>query len=223
MLIRTTLPMPIGHTATRLLPGACLLATFLICGTVDAAQNTTSPETAQPTRASAIFAGGCFWCMEPPFDKLEGVISTTSGYTGGQTPSPSYEQVSAGGTGHAEAVRIVYDPQKIDYKTLLDVFWHNVDPVDFGGQFCDRGNQYRSAIFYENEEQRELAERSRDELAQSGRLDAPIATEIAPASAFYPAEDYHQDYYHKNTLRYHFYRYNCGRDQRLETLWGNGE
>jgi len=199
------------------------MASFLICGVARADKDTGAPETTQPEVATATFAGGCFWCMEPPFDKLAGVISTTSGYTGGHTPSPSYEQVSAGQTGHAEAVRIVYDPNKIDYMTLLDVFWHNVDPVDSGGQFCDRGDQYRSAIFYESDEQRQIAERSKDDLAQSGRLNAAIATEIAPASTFYPAEGYHQDYYQKNSLRYHFYRYNCGRDKRLDTVWGDGE
>ena len=171
--------------------------------------------------AVAIFAGGCFWCMEPPFDKLDGVISTTSGYIGGDVPNPTYEQVSAGATGHAEAVRVVYDPDEVGYEQLLEVFWHNVDPVDAGGQFCDRGSQYRSAIFHRDGRQERLAEASRERLAQSGRFEAPIATEIVPADTFYPAEDYHQDYYQEHPLRYRFYRFNCGRDARLEAIWGD--
>lgn len=178
-------------------------------------------EDSSGTLATAVFAGGCFWCMEPPFDKLTGVVSTTSGYTGGHVADPSYEQVSSGTTGHAEAVRVEYDPKQIDYTQLLDVFWHNVDPLDAGGQFCDRGSQYRSAIFYENDRQRQLAEQSKEELEDSGRFDQPIATEIVSAGAFYPAEDYHQNYYEKNAYRYKFYRYLCGRDERLQELWGN--
>jgi peptide-methionine (S)-S-oxide reductase len=170
--------------------------------------------------AEATFAGGCFWCMEPPFDKLDGVVSTTSGYTGGHVKNPSYEQVSAGGTGHAEAVQVVYDPAKVSYQKLLDVFWHNVDPLDATGQFCDKGSQYRSIIFYHNDEQRRLAEASKAALEASGRFGQPVVTEIVPATAFYPAEDYHQDYYQKNPIRYRFYRYGCGRDKRLEALWG---
>ena len=170
--------------------------------------------------AEATFAGGCFWCMEPPFDKLAGVVSTTSGYTGGQVKNPSYEQVSAGGTGHAESVQVVYDPAKVSYQKLLDVFWHNVDPLDAAGQFCDKGHQYRTAIFYHDDEQRRLAEASKAALEASGRLRQPIVTEIVPAATFYPAEDYHQDYYQKNPIRYRFYRYGCGRDKRLEQLWG---
>jgi peptide-methionine (S)-S-oxide reductase len=169
--------------------------------------------------ATAIFAGGCFWCMEAPFDALDGVISTTVGYTGGHTDAPSYEQVSSGSTGHAEAVRVVYDPKKLSYQKLLEVFWHNVDPLDAGGQFCDRGTQYRSAIFATNAEQRRLAEASKRELAASGRLQGKIVTEIVPAGPFYPAEEYHQDYYRKNPIRYRFYRRGCGRDHRLEQLW----
>lgn len=172
--------------------------------------------------ATATFAGGCFWCMEPPFDKLDGVASTTSGYTGGQTRNPSYEQVSAGRTGHAESVQILYDPKKISYEKLLNVFWHNVDPVTADGQFCDHGNQYRTAIFYHGEEQKKLAEQSKQALEKSGKLKKPIVTEIVPAGEFYPAEDYHQDYYQKNPLRYKYYRFSCGRDQRLEELWGKG-
>jgi peptide-methionine (S)-S-oxide reductase len=168
---------------------------------------------------TAIFAGGCFWCMEGPFDVLPGVVSTTSGYTGGHLANPSYQQVSAGGTGHAESVLVRYDPRKIDYATLLDVFWHNVDPFAVDAQFCDHGHQYRSAIFYADDAQRRLAEASKARLqAQFGK---PIATAIEPAGPFYPAETYHQDYYEKNPVRYKFYRYHCGRDQRLEQVWGD--
>ncbi len=170
--------------------------------------------------ATATFAGGCFWCMEPPFDALDGVVSTTSGYTGGHAKNPTYEEVSAGGTGHAEAVRLVYDPRKIGYAELLDVFWHNIDPLDRGGQFCDKGSQYRSAVFYHDETQRRLAEASKRELGASKRFDRPIVTEIVPAAEFYLAEEYHQDYYRKHPIRYRFYRYTCGRDQRLAALWG---
>jgi peptide-methionine (S)-S-oxide reductase len=158
--------------------------------------------------------------MEPPFDKLEGVVSTTSGYTGGDQQNPTYKQVSAGGTGHTEAVEVLYDPEKISYAELLDVFWRNVDPLTADRQFCDVGSQYRTGIFFHNEDQKRLAEQSKQALTMSDRFDKPIVTEIAPAREFYPAEDYHQDYYQKNPLRYKFYRYQCGRDQRLEELWG---
>jgi peptide-methionine (S)-S-oxide reductase len=170
---------------------------------------------------TATFAGGCFWCVEADFDKVPGVISTTSGYTGGQVANPSYEQVSHGGTGHAEAVEIAFDPAKVSYQKLLDVFWHNIDPLAKDAQFCDHGNQYRSAIFYHGEEQRRLAEASKAEVAK--RFEQPIATEIVPAGPFYKAEDYHQDYYMKNPVRYKFYRFNCRRDARLEALWGKKE
>jgi peptide-methionine (S)-S-oxide reductase len=170
--------------------------------------------------ALATFAGGCFWCMEPPYDKLDGVLATTSGYTGGSQLDPTYQEVSGGGTGHTEAVQITYDPSKVTYETLLEVFWRNVDPLDAGGQFCDRGSQYRTGIFVHDEEQRRLAEASKQALESGGRFDQPIVTEVTTASAFYPAEDYHQDYYEKNPVRYKFYRWNCGRDQRLAELWG---
>ena len=179
--------------------------------------------TSDKSLATATFAGGCFWCMEPPFDKLDGVISTTSGYTGGHKKNPTYQEVSAGGTGHAESMQVLYDPAKVSYAKLLDVFWHNVDPLTLNAQFCDHGTQYRTAIFYHNEEQKRLAEASKQELEKSGRFPQPIVTEIVPASEFYPAEDYHQDYYQKNPIRYKFYRYNCGRDARLEELWGKAE
>jgi peptide-methionine (S)-S-oxide reductase len=171
--------------------------------------------------AKATFAGGCFWCVEADFDKVEGVISTTSGYTGGRSVNPSYEEVSRGGTGHAEAVEIVYDPAKVSYEKLLDVFWHNIDPLAKDRQFCDHGDQYRSAIFYHGQEQRALAEASKAQVAK--RFKQPIQTEIVAAEPFYKAEEYHQDYYKKNPIRYRFYRFNCGRDARLEELWGKNE
>jgi peptide-methionine (S)-S-oxide reductase len=158
--------------------------------------------------------------MEPPFDKTEGVLSTVSGYTGGQAENPTYEEVSAGGTGHYEAVKIEYDPAKISYEKLLDVFWPNVDPFDASGQFCDKGQQYRAAIFYATEAEKSLAGESKRRIEQ--KLGKTVATEVLPASAFYPAEDYHQDYYVKNPIRYRFYRYGCGRDARLKAVWGNG-
>ncbi|MDH5527816.1 MAG: peptide-methionine (S)-S-oxide reductase MsrA [Nitrospirota bacterium] len=170
--------------------------------------------------AVATFAGGCFWCMEGPFDVLNGVISTTAGYIGGHTKNPTYQQVSAGGTGHAEAVQVRYDPREITYGELLEVYWRNVDPVTLNRQFCDGGTQYRSAIFFHTPEQEAAARASRDALDASGRFDRPVVTEVAPATVFYPAEDYHQDFYVHNPIRYKFYRYNCGRDRRLEELWG---
>jgi peptide-methionine (S)-S-oxide reductase len=171
--------------------------------------------------AKATFAGGCFWCMEPPFDKLDGVISTTSGYTGGQKLNPTYEEVSAGRTGHAESVQIVYDPKKVSYEKLLEVFWHNVDPTQKDGQFCDHGNQYRTAIFVQDEEQKRAAETSKSALDKSKPFKAALVTEITAATQFYPAEEYHQDYYIKNPIRYKFYRNGCGRDARLKELWGD--
>jgi peptide-methionine (S)-S-oxide reductase len=169
-------------------------------------------------RAKATFAGGCFWCMEGPFDKLDGVISTTSGYTGGSKKNPTYQEVSSGGTGHTEAVEIVYDPAKVSYEKLLEVFWRNIDPLVRDRQFCDVGTQYRSGIFYHDELQKRLAEASKAEVQK--RFKQPIITEIVPASKFYPAEEYHQDYYKKNPIRYKFYRTGCGRDRRLAELWG---
>ncbi len=170
--------------------------------------------------AIATFAGGCFWCMEPPFEKLAGVVSVTSGYTGGHKSNPTYEEVSAGGTGHAESVQIVYDSTQISYAQLLQVFWHNIDPLAVNRQFCDGGSQYRSAIFYHNDEQRRLAEESKQKLEQIKKFDQPIVTEIVAASTFYKAEEYHQDYYKKNPVRYKVYRTGCGRDRRLKELWG---
>jgi peptide-methionine (S)-S-oxide reductase len=167
---------------------------------------------------TAVFAGGCFWCMEPPYDRLDGVVETISGYSGGKVANPTYEQVSSGRTGHAEVVQVKYDASKVSYPQLLEVFWRNVDPFDAGGQFCDRGNQYRSAIFYANEREKKLAEESKRALEQKFGKD--IATQIVPAATFYPAEDYHQNYYQRNPIRYKFYRYRCGRDQRLGEVWG---
>ncbi len=158
--------------------------------------------------------------MEPPFDKIPGVVSTTSGYAGGTVVNPAYEQVAAGGTGHAEVVQVVFDPRKVSYETLLEVFWRNVDPFDGGGQFCDRGSQYRSAIFYEGDDQKRAALASRESLEKSGRLPGPIMTEITPLKAFYPAEEYHQNFYLTNLRRYWSYRSGCGRDRRLRELWG---
>jgi peptide methionine sulfoxide reductase msrA/msrB len=169
---------------------------------------------------TATFAGGCFWCMESDFEKVSGVVEAVSGYTGGQKQNPTYEEVSAGGTGHAEAVQVTYDPAKITYKELLDVFWRHVDPTDAGGQFVDRGSQYRTAIFYHDEEQKRIAEDSREQMEKSSRISAPIVTEIVPLTEFYPAEDYHQDYYRHNPLRYRFYRLGSGRDQFLKSTWG---
>jgi len=168
---------------------------------------------------TATFAGGCFWCVESDFEKVDGVIEAISGYTGGEEPNPTYKQVSAGGTGHTEAVQVRYDPDKITYKELLDVFWRHMDPTDAGGQFVDRGSQYRSAIFYHDEEQKRIAEESKAELEKSGRFTKPIATEIVPLTEFYTAEDYHQDYYSKNPLRYKMYRYGSGRDKFLSRTW----
>lgn len=177
------------------------------------------PSAAIAETAFALFAGGCFWCMEPPFDKLPGVITTESGYTGGTVANPRYAQVSSGTTGHAEALKITYNPSQVSYAQLLIVFWHNIDPLAKDQQFCDAGNQYRSAIFYQDETQRQLAEQSKQQIATELK-GQPIHTAIVAATVFYPAEEYHQNYYQKNPLRYRYYRAQCGRDQRLEQLWG---
>jgi len=172
-------------------------------------------------QAVATFAGGCFWCMEPPFDALPGVISTTSGYTGGSKSKPTYEEVSSGRTGHTEAVQVVYDPKKVSYTKLLEVFWENIDPTVVDRQFCDVGNQYRTAIFYRGEEQKRLAEASKQALMKTKPFKDDIVTPIVPAGEFWPAEEYHQNYYMKNPVRYRFYRTGCGRDARLKELWGH--
>ena len=202
----------------RMIPTLAAVALALAAAGAVAQQDSNT--VTDDGQAVATFAGGCFWCMEPPYDKLDGVLATTSGYTGGDTVDPTYEQVSAGGTGHAEVVQITYDPSKVSYDELLEVFWRNVDPLDAGGQFCDRGEQYRTGIFVHDEEQQRLAEASKQDLEESKRFDRPIVTEIVAAGPFYPAEDYHQDYYEKNPIRYNVYRWNCGRDQRLTEVWG---
>ncbi|MGC3874003.1 peptide-methionine (S)-S-oxide reductase MsrA [Halomonas sp. GXIMD04776] len=176
------------------------------------------PALAQSDTATAVFAGGCFWCMEQAYDEVEGVKATTSGYIGGEKSNPSYEQVSRGQTQHAEAVEVEYDPQIVDYATLLEAFWHNIDPFAENRQFCDGGSQYRSAIFYQNDQQRRLAEQTKKELEE--RFGQPIATQIVPANQFWKAEEYHQDYYKKNPVRYRFYKAGCGRTDRLKEVWG---
>lgn len=197
------------------MPCKSTLGVMLLCsaGMVSMADSVVAGEQ------KATFAGGCFWCVEHPYDHHNGVLSAVSGYTGGLQPNPTYEQVSAGGTGHVEAVEITFDSQKTSYSELLDTFWRQIDPTDAGGQFADRGSQYRPVIFYHNEEQKRLAEASRDTLAASGHFDKSIVVDIVPASTFYPAEDYHQDYADKNPLRYRYYRYNSGRDRFLERIW----
>lgn len=179
-----------------------------------------STATAASAPAKAYFAGGCFWCMEEAFEKVDGVIAVVSGYMGGTVANPTYEQVSAGKTGHAESVEVTYDPAKVGYQQLLEAFWHNVDPLAPNAQFCDHGNQYRAEIFPATPDEQQRAENSKKTLEQSQRFAAPIVTRISSSSTFYPAEDYHQDFYKKNPIRYKFYKYNCGRAQRLEELWG---
>lgn len=188
---------------------AALLAAILAAGAAAAER-----------RETAVFAGGCFWCVESDLEKVPGVLEAVSGYTGGTLADPTYEQVSSGSTGHAEAVRVSYDPARITYDRLLDLFWRNIDPLTPGAQFCDHGSQYRSAIFPLNEAQRSAAEASKKKLESSGRLGGPVVTEIVPATRFYPAEAYHQDYYKKNPIRYRVYRRSCGRDRRLKEVWG---
>jgi peptide-methionine (S)-S-oxide reductase len=200
-------------TTRHMVPALLLTAIVGLGGAGHEARAAGKPE-------KAVFAGGCFWCMEPPFEKIAGVSSVTSGYTGGQTKNPTYEQVSAGVTGHAESVEITYDPSKVTYEKLLDVFWHNIDPLVGNAQFCDHGTQYRSAIYYLDENQKKLAEESKRRIEESKRFAKPIQTQIVAASAFYPAEEYHQDFYKKNPVRYYSYRAGCGRDRRLQELWG---
>lgn len=210
-MIRRTL---VGALVTL---AAGVIVTAALSGVRADAQARRADEPGQTSVAT--FAGGCFWCMEPPFDELPGVLSTVSGYIGGHKTDPTYDQVSGGGTGHAEAVQVRFDPARISYQELLQVFWRNIDPVTPDRQFCDGGSQYRSAIFYHDDEQQRLAESSKAELEDSGRFERPIVTQISAATSFYPAEDYHQDYYRKNPLRYKFYRTSCGRDRRLEEIW----
>lgn len=208
-----------------------LLRPFLLCtvataglatASLDAqssqAHSSQAPSPQGQTNAEATFAGGCFWCMEPPYDNQSGVSATISGYIGGELENPTYEDIARGDTGHAEVVKVVYDSEQISYEQLLAIFWRNIDPFAVDRQFCDVGDQYRSAIFYHDEAQRELAEASKVEM--EARFDREIATQIVPATTFWPAEEYHQDYYQKNPVRYKFYRYSCGRDARLEEVWG---
>lgn len=194
-----------------------ILAAMLAVPVLAQSQSKAAPKSAT---AKATFAGGCFWCMEEAYDKIPGVISTVSGYMGGQTKNPTYEQVSGGRTGHAEVVQVEYDPAKVTYEKLLEAFWRNIDPTQKDAQFCDHGSQYRSAIFYHNDEERRLAEASRATLAKNKPFKGEIVTQIAKADVFYPAEDYHQDYHQKNPVRYKFYKTGCGREARLQQLWG---
>jgi peptide-methionine (S)-S-oxide reductase len=206
------MPTPIRSASWCVLTFLFMLSGFAFGQAGEAAQ--------KPPRAVATFAGGCFWCMEPPYDKLTGVISTTSGYMGGKTKNPTYEQVVSGTTGHAEVVQVEYDPGKVSYATLLEVFWRNIDPTQRDGQFCDHGSQYRTAIFYHNEEQRKVALASKAQLEKTKPFKGAIVTEVTAAPEFYRAEEYHQDFYKKNPSRYKFYRAGCGRDARLQALWG---
>ncbi|GAB4167881.1 MAG: peptide-methionine (S)-S-oxide reductase MsrA [Rhodocyclaceae bacterium] len=199
-------------------PGWAASLLVLMLSSASLAAGTPAASRAEAAEASAIFAGGCFWCVEADFEKLPGVIAAESGYTGGTLANPTYEQVSAGGTGHTEAVRVRYDSSKVSYARLVEYFWRHIDPTVKDRQFCDVGTQYRSAIYWQNETERRIAEASRDALLKSGRF-SRIHTEIAAASAFYPAEEYHQDYYRKNPLRYAYYRRGCGRDARLREVW----
>jgi peptide-methionine (S)-S-oxide reductase len=202
-----------------------LLTAFVLAACSSGESIAPSPQKPSADQASAVFAGGCFWCMEPPFDALPGVVSTTSGYAGGTLANPTYKQVTAGGSGHLEVVQVIYDPAQLTYEELLEVYWHNVDPLDAGGQFCDRGVSYQTAIFATNNAEQQAAERSKAQVAIT--FDAAIATQVKPlvgsgsATGFYPAEGYHQDYYQKNPLRYKYYRNSCGRDARLAQLWGD--
>ena len=194
-----------------------VVAAFTLIAAAAHGQAPTAPGT---QRATAIFAGGCFWCIEKDFEKMAGVIEVESGYTAGKTARPSYEQVSAGGTGHTEAVRVIYDPQKVSYPQLVEYFWRHIDPTVKDRQFCDVGSQYRSGIYWQNDAERKVAEASRDALLKSGKFKV-IHTELAPASTFWLAEEYHQDYYKKNPIRYNYYRTGCGRDARVKEIWGS--
>ena len=198
-----------------------IVALFTLLLPLQAAQADAAPAKTEAKTETATFAGGCFWCMVPPFKNLPGVISVTSGYTGGHVADPDYEDVPSGKTGHAESVQVVLDPSVVGYDKLLDVFWHNIDPVTPQQQFCDVGDQYRTAVFYHGEEQKKLAIASRDALQASGVTKGPIVTQIVAASTFYPAEKAHQDFYLKNEARYQIYRHGCGRDQRLKELYGD--
>ncbi len=215
MMINRRNQFPVAYLFRPLLP--FLLLGFLCIFAVE--KLNAEPKFIFEPRETAIFAGGCFWCMEHTFYQIPGVVKVTSGFTGGAKKNPTYEEVSAGGTGHAEAVQVTYNPEKVSYTQLLNLFWHNIDPTVKDAQFCDHGSQYRSAIFYMTPDQQSRAEGSKNDLLQSGKFKT-IYTEIVPASTFYRAEDDHQRYYIMNPVRYRFYRYQCGRDQRLKELWG---
>ena len=204
----------------RFLFSSLAVATALIASALAFGVSPSQAEE-QKGHKTAIFAGGCFWCVESDFDKVPGVVTTISGYIGGTSKDPTYKQVTAGGTGHIEAVKITYDPKKVTYSRLLDIFWRSVDPTDAGGQFCDRGESYQTTVFAVDDEQKRTAEASKAALQKSGKLENPIVTPIRPAGMFYAAEDYHQDYYKKNPVRYRFYRFGCGRDARVRALWGD--
>lgn len=207
-------------TIAAALAAFALAAVALLVRQPAARAEGTAVPSPRPGLARATFAGGCFWCMEPPFEKLPGVVDVVSGYTGGRIKDPTYEQVSSGGTGHLEAVQVVYDPARVSYARLLEVFWKNVDPTTPNRQFCDVGEQYGTAIFHHDDEQKTLALDSKASLERTKRFPEPIVTPVRPAATFYRAEEYHQDYHRKNPVRYRFYRFNCGRDQRLKQLWG---
>ncbi len=197
---------------------ASLITTVLVISAI--AADVSSSSNADKELETAIFAGGCFWCSESDFEKLDGVESVVSGYTGGEEVDPSYVEVASGRTGHTEGVEVTYDPEKISYSELVEFFWRTIDPTQVNGQFCDKGKQYRTAIYYRNDEEKNILEASLSELNKTKPFEDPIVTEIEAASTFYPAEEYHQDYYKRNSYRYKFYRWSCGRDQRIEELWG---
>lgn len=207
------------------LAGAVLVvALFLLSAGIHGEEGQTpgadaSPDAQPAARDTAVFAGGCFWCMEPPFDKLNGVLATIAGYAGGDVANPSYEEVTAGGTGHREVVQVLYDPSRVTYDELLEVFWRNVDPLDAGGQFCDRGHSYTTAIFARNQDQARRARESKERI--QARFQETVVTPVIEGAEFYPAEEYHQNYYLEHSVRYRFYRWSCGRDDRLKELWGN--
>jgi len=216
----SSVPLRPSIFASFLLVGLFLALFGFGCAPSDADTRPALADTTLPAEAAdtATFAGGCFWCMEPPYDEVDGVAATISGYAGGDVPNPSYEAVSSGRTGHAEVVQVIYDSTEVDYERLLRLYWHNVDPFDGGGQFCDRGSSYRPAIFTHDDTQAALATDTKEQVA--ARFDRDVAVEIEPLDAFYPAEDYHQNYYQKNPGRYQRYRTACGRDNRLKEIWG---
>ena len=213
--------VPTASTRRLLVAATCWCASAVSMAQAPAPMAPATPQAGAATTAKAVFAGGCFWCVESDFDKVAGVISTTSGYTGGSVPNPTYEQVSAKHTGHAEAVEIVYDPRKVSYEKLVEHFWRTIDPTTKDRQFCDAGSPYRSAIFAQGPEQLRIAQASKAALEKTKPFKAPVVTEVETGGAFYPAEGYHQDYYLKNPVRYKYYRSNCGRDARLKELWGD--